>query len=296
MDILKGYSGTTSFVVPAGLTNATYETKVDGVVVGTTGNAAISGSVAEATLPYKAVSKEGQVTVELSFIWQSENYTLVNTEYVYTPILPLHEIGDIIDSGDEAEQRAIEMSVRHIIQAHCGQTFGNFVGKRKITGGGDAYLRLPQRLMSFTTINGSEYWQNSIALRGGGWYLVFKNYGVPTIRADFDGWHEDPYANSSVPIMPPRVRQHFLFTMHREYEIDGSWGWISVPSQVEEAARLLVNDYACGDSNYRDRFLTSMTAADWRIQFHDGAFSNTGNVRANQLLAEYVLRRGWTVI
>jgi hypothetical protein len=39
-----------------------------------------------------------------------------------------------------------------------------------------------------------------------------------------------------------------------------------------------------------------MTAADWRIQFYSGAYLRTGNVRADQLLADYVVTRGWGVI
>ena len=66
--------------------------------------------------------------------------------------------------------------------------------------------------------------------------------------------------------------------------------------QVKEAAKLLVNDYACAEQTYRDRYLTSMTAADWRIQFHSGAFLKTGNVRADQLLRDFVLKGGWAVI
>jgi len=80
------------------------------------------------------------------------------------------------------------------------------------------------------------------------------------------------------------------------YPISGVWGYEAVPESVKEAARLLVNDYACADSQYRDRYLTSMTAADWRIQFNSGAFVRTGNVRADQLLSEYVTTRGWGVI
>jgi hypothetical protein len=81
-----------------------------------------------------------------------------------------------------------------------------------------------------------------------------------------------------------------------QYNISGQWGWNSVPAAVQEAAALLAHDYACADVLYRDRYLTSMTAADWRIQFNAGAFSDTGNVRANQLLEEYVIKNNWVAI
>lgn len=215
---------------------------------------------------------------------------------IITPILPLSQIKHIVGEDFEDDEIAdIERAVRYIIQAHTGQFFGKYVGKRRISGSGDTFLRLPMRLISLASVNGNTYWNAALALRGGGWYLQSKTYGVPSIRADFDGWHENPYSNS-MPIVAPYSKTLFNFIKHAEYEVDGTWGWTTVPAAVQEAARLLVNDYACGDSTYRDRFLTSMTAADWRIQFHDGAFSNTGNVRANQLLAEFVLRRGWVVI
>lgn len=228
-------------------------------------------------------------------IYEYREYTPVS---VVTPILPFSEVRRILgDDATQDEVADVEKAVRHVIQAHTGQFFGRFVGKKSVTGSGDSFLRLPMRLISAVSVNGDSNWSHSLSLRGDGWYLRSKIYGVPSIRADWDGWHESPWGYSGrAPIVAPYSRKVQNFIENAEYVIDGEWGWKFVPAQVQEAAKLLVNDYACADSMYRDRFLTSMTAADWRIQFHDGAFADTGNVRANQLLAQFILRRGWAVV
>jgi hypothetical protein len=254
------------------------------------------------TLPFSLVQNDRNLKVHWKFNYVEDGSTYEFSEYqevsVVTPILSLAEVKKIIESDDDEEAVTIEKAVRYIIQAHCGQFFGRFVGKRWVTGSGENSIRLPSRLISLTSVNDGLIYNDGLSLRGNGWYLVGKTRGVPSIRADAWGWHETPYNTytSEVPIYAPSLGARALFLENVEYAIDGVWGWNSVPASVSEAAKLLVNDYACGDNNYRDRFLTSMTAADWRIQFHDGAFSNTGNVRANQLLADYVLRRGWVVV
>lgn len=257
------------------------------------------------SLPFKLVKNDHKLRVNWKFTYTENSTTYEYDESTYvevvTPILTPEEIRAILDDPDisyvatDEEVERIEKAVRYIIQAHTGQFFGKYVGKQSVTGSGDSYLRMPMRLISLTSINDNVTYANNLAVRGDGWYLKSKTWGIPSIRADYDGWHENPYT-SPAPIAAPYSSYTRPFLENVEYEIDGVWGWNSVPAAVKEAAKLLVNDYACADSSYRDRFLTSMTAADWRIQFHEGAFSNTGNVRANQLLAEYVLRRGWVVV
>lgn len=258
------------------------------------------------TLPFSLMQYDRSLRVNWKFpyVEDGEAYEYDDDTYVeiVTPILTFDEIRAILDdpeidySATDDEVYRIERAVRYIIQAHTGQSFGKYVGKKSVTGSGDSYLRLPARLISASSVNGNTFWQGSLALRGSGWFLRSKAYGVPPIRADWDGFNETTVYSSGAPISTPGSRLTHTFLQHVEYEIDGVWGWKAVPAAVKEAAKLLINDYACADTNYRDRFITSMTAADWRIQFHEGAFSNTGNVRANQLLAEFVLRRGWVVL
>lgn len=253
-------------------------------------------------IPFSLVQSDKELEIRWLFNYVEDNqvyeYNNITHVSVVTPILPLREVKNILgEEFDDEQAAAVEASVRYIIQAHTGQFFGKFIGKKNVTGSGEPYLRLPMRLIGLTSVNGNTYWNDGLALRGQGWFLQSKSVGVPTVRADYYGWHESAWGYSNrAPIVAPYSKSVINFIEHAEYEIDGVWGWNSVPAPVQEAARLLINDYACSDSMYRDRFLTSMTAADWRIQFHEGAFSNTGNVRANQLLAEFVLRRGWVVI
>lgn len=294
MEILKNHEPTIYFEVPFSLTTASFTVSKNGAQLGGSSPASVSNGVAAVSIPYAVTASDGDVTVTLTFLHQSQSYQQQKKLEVVTPYLSRRDIRYIV--GEEATNEEVEMiesSVRLIINAHCGQNFGKYIGSHSVTGSGEGVLRLPQRLISLTDINDNDYWANVVNLRGGGWFLQVKTVGVPTVRADLDGWHYDP---SRGVISTPWSGGYNSFLFNQEYVINGVWGWEDVPAAVREAAKLLVNDYACGDNNYRDRFLTSMTAADWRIQFHEGAFSHTGNVRANQLLSEYVLRRGWLVL
>lgn len=294
MEILKGYESEVSFMVPQAVPMATFRVKGPQGFIGGTFPVVPQNGFAKVKVPYFAVQEDGDIEIIIIFYLEGKRYEKSQTLTVVTPYLELHEIKKIIESDSDEDAREVESAVRHIINAHCGQNFGKFTGKLSVSGSGDNTLRMPRRLISYRSINNSTYWVQNFALRGGGWFLITKApHGPPSVRADYEGWHYNP--NSGVISAPP-LREFVSFVDNAEYVIDGVWGWNDVPEPVRQAAKLLVNDYACGDSLYRDRFITSMTAADWRIQFHDGAFSNTGNVRANQLLAEYVLRRGWVII
>lgn len=287
--------------VPVIANQGTMEVTVyDGDVVVFTGTTVVYDDGRYSTvLPFFLVQTDKQLKVNWKFNYSEGGATYEYDDFqeinIVTPIIPLAKVKEIIENDDDDAAATVEKAVRYIIQSHTGQSFGKYVGVKGVTGSGENSIRLPARLIKLETINGTQLLNSALAIRGNGWFLRGRSAGVPTLRADWDGWHENPYT-TSVPLSAPTRAARTLFVENSEYEINGTWGWNSVPAAVQEAAKLLINDYACGDTNYRDRFLTSMTAADWRIQFHDGAFANTGNVRANQLLAEFKLFRGWTVI
>lgn len=248
------------------------------------------GGAVEVQLPY--LQNEGKVIVDWTFLLDNENYTERTHYDVVTPLLTSREVRAIHPQATDDEVTKIEQAVRYIIQALTGQVFGKFVGTLEVRGQDDRALLLPARLTALKSVNGVSNVEPYFSVDDDGWTLRHYPWGVPPIKADYYGLHQHPGG----VIHNPNGVNLGVFWKNSVYEIEGTWGYLEVPQAVKEAAKLLVNDYACGEQAYRDRYLTSMTAADWRIQYHSGAFRETGNVRADQLLNEFVLKRGWAVI
>lgn len=309
MEILLGYITSVKFTVPSGVTLATFKVFNGTTQIGATANATIAGTLATCTLPYAAVAQEQDLRVELSFSFQSSSYTKNQYVSVVTPYLEVHEVQEVWPAATEAEAIEIESAVRHIINAHCGQTFGFIQNVSKtIEGHGEQALRLPTRLVTLTGLATltATLDINSVIIVSDGWYLK-KGWAEELTQIDSDSTYWSPMDGSNgifveeLPgrgpvIKPPTVEP--LATKWKDdypFKVTGNWGYLTVPSAVVEAAKLLVNDYACSEQLYRDRYLESIKASDWRLQFSANAWVSTGNVRADQLLSEFVLW-DWAVI
>lgn len=246
-------------------------------------------------VPYAFVGSERLMNVRWTFTYVEDGTEYTTTKQtpfsVVQPILSLDEVKSITNVTTDAEAIALERMVRHIIYAHTGQAFGLYVGVKVIKGAGSNTVQLPYRLLEISKINGIAVNMNAYTISQSGWYLTTPDYGVPNVKADYYGLHE---INGMVS--NPNGVSLEGFRRGWEYVIDGKWGWYEVPDSVKEAARILISDYSCQDSTYRDRYLATVSATDWQIQFNSGAFQQTGNVRADQLLSNYVLKRGWAVV
>lgn len=300
MELIKGYANEVKFSVPADLDEATF-TVTYGETTTAPASADIDAGVATATIPYAAVVENGLVQVQLDFTYQTNDYTQTKTANVATPYVDIWELRDIL--GTDTNAWKIEAGVRRIIDSHCDQTFTFSTKTVNVLSNGYDVLVLPERLITFTsmsvgvlplydteTATGDTTWlgQGVYTLTGDGWY-------IRAAQCDWPIYFPDPVIITTNPITNPF---HVLSKPYMNgvyYAVTGSWGWTDVPEDVREAARLLVNDYACNESLYRDRYLSEMSAADWAIKYMGGAYSNTGNVRADQLLAPYVKNK-WVVV
>lgn len=253
------------------------------------------------TLPFFLSQEDAELTITWKFTYQEngQNYEYNRESHVtvVTPYVPFSTLTDLF--GDELtapEIQQAERAARNVINAHCGQSFGRFTGVKTAVGQGEGDLALPARLIRLNEITtempGLELYGN-FDVAGDGWYISPRISGAPgySIKAD-----TSDFVSVTGVIHNPYGYRAGNFPKDARYSIDGVWGWEHVPEPVTEAAKLLVNDYAHEEAIYRDRYLESLTSPDWRIQFHSGAFRQTGNVRADQLLSDYVLKRGWAVI
>jgi hypothetical protein len=271
-------------------------------------------------IPYAAVMSEGNGQIKVQFAIDAVLREKFVPFEVVTPYLTIAQARKIL--GPEAtveEVMEVEQAVRYIINAHCGQSFGKKTKTNVVVGAGESALALPERLIRITGIKTLSAVLNPSALIviADGWYLKKKYYDPvssienTSIYWDGEGVYDDddfaleaPHGLGHTPdrfghgqiISAPGSFSGAKWKDDYPFSITGDWGYEAIPMAVVEAAKLLMNDYACAEQMYRDRYLDSIKSADWRLQYNDKAFLHTGNVRADQLLNDYVMKRGWAVI
>lgn len=227
-----------------------------------------------ASLPYSITSMDGPFQIEWTYSVEGLPYTRVETHRVVTPLFKADDLAyDTALNSLSADQVVrLESLVRKVIESYTGQTFGYRKGYVLALGRGDNYLALPERAISLDDTG-----FNSVA----GGFIV---------RPKSNGSLVDP--NIKVPAQEEAYYygypQNGTFSSNATFKIYGEFGWTTVPQDVKEAALILAEDFSCDESMWRDRYIKSIRAADWRFDFNDGAFAGTGSLAADQLLAKYV--------
>lgn len=253
------------------------------------------GSGFQVTLPWHITRQDRDVYLYWTVTYDSGNgpITVTDRQYVQivTPILPLEEIAAIMGVS-LAEKRQdvedIERRVRYAIQSYTGQNFGMFYGVMPARGTGSNILRLPAPLLQFAGMSFDGIYRPNygVTVSGDGWSLLGGSIIIDNIKQAPPEWMLDRFDYVGKIYNPLIYNQH-VFSERVEYKVEGTWGYDDTPGPVMQAARLLVQDYACDESLWRDRYINSIQAADWRLQFDALAFSGTGNVSADQILSGY---------
>jgi len=307
--------------MPFGFSGVTYTMTKNGVTSSPANPASSTATSVNVKIPYAQTVTEGEGIISITFTVDAIQHTKNVSFDVVTPYLTLTQARAILDDDTltDDEVMEVEQSVRYIINAHCGQSFGKRTKDVVVVGAGETALALPERLMTITGLKTLAAVLNPSAtiIIADGWYLKKKYYDAvsnienTSVYWDGEGVYDEPdfvleaphglghtpdrYGHGQI-ISAPGSFSGSKWKDDYPFTISGTWGYPAVPLAVVEAAKLLLNDYACGEQAYRDRYLDSIKSADWRLQYNDKAFLHTGNVRADQLLNDYVMKRGWAVI
>jgi len=248
-------------------------------------------------LPFFLVQYDRRLEVNWKFDYTENGETYhfedMTPVRVVTPLLSLAVIKQISPGMDDEAAKIIEGQIRHIIENITGQSFGYYVGPRAITGQGGKSLKMPMRLISIDGVETLQYVYNVSAytIISGGWYLMQNSASLMTVKEMPPEWSLD----AGPVIQTPYTAYYAGFRPYTKYIVTGRWGYTAVPAEVELAARLLVEEYACPEAAYRDKMLKSIKTGDWQIQMSSVSWETTGHVRADQLLSQFVLF-DWVVI
>lgn len=299
MEIYNGRPVTQRLTMPLGFSSPTLNILKDGTQVLAPINPEFGKNYVMAPIPYAATLVDGPLTIVVNFQIDSTRVTKEFTVNVTTPLYAdIDEIRDALGADEErftdAQLATAERRIRGVINKYTNQDFGRQEGTKKIVGTGESQLRLTDRLAVLTNISGPNVLVN---YSQDNQLAVIDNGSFYDVRGDgyFIGVATSIYGSYAYtnPIRDPdSTWDSGGFIENASYFVTGVWGWESVPSDVKEAALILIEDALCPDSEYRDRYVGNYKAADWRVEYSDRAFRGTGSVMADQLLDSY---RRWSM-
>jgi hypothetical protein len=175
-----------------------------------------------------------------------------------------------------------EKFARFMIQNYTGADFGKREGSVTAYGQDADVLFLGDRIISFASLkeNGKVVvdYANEINVFGYPVEITETGYSIRIVSDD------DINEGGKKDIVYPMKGS---FYNGYRYQINGIFGWKSVPEKVQSAALMLMKDYFGKDNIWRARYVNSVSFGDTDMQFSKLAFRGTGNFYVDKLLDEY---------
>jgi hypothetical protein len=84
------------------------------------------------------------------------------------------------------------------------------------------------------------------------------------------------------------LKSGVLFNSGTDYLIHLEIGYRVVPSDIQDAVKMLINDIACGKLEYFKRYITDYSTDQFKIKIDSAALSGTGNILVDKILDKYI--------
>jgi len=223
--------------------------------------------------------EDTQYDGEIYIYWSGENFERKTNVTVVSPIVPFNRLKTLFPDrdGDEEFFFELESSVRLIIESFTGTKFEYFKGIIKVPASGSA-LMLPVRAIDVYQIPGLP----SFRVSPNGRVVIGMNEQYLGIKeAPPEEFSFTTHGVITVPSWYRRIQTGNI------YDVYGEFGYLNIPEDVQEAALLLANDFACNDGIYRDKYIQTAKTELTNYVFANQAFTGTGNARVDSLLSKY---------
>lgn len=208
---------------------------------------------------------------------QTHEYTVVTA---YSTLDELKTLPSTADATDEDILIAARFA-KALIEEYTGQTFGLWYDEIWFDGNGQDTATINSRISSInelvhnaTVIYDSALDTNDITLTVS-----------PTAHAIRIESAPDVIVIPETEFVPGAG----VFHNNEHYKVTGWFGWSSVPTNISDAHKLLVDDWFCGESKWRKRYIEKIKLTrDSEITFDSRSFTGTGNFYVDKLLDPYV--------
>lgn len=230
--------------------------------------------------------------IEWSYILDSDPITQKEFINVSTPYASPGEIVDELGLGAEPSDinyfpyerlKTAERLARIQINNYTGRNFGKRVGSQSVYGKGSDTLIFPEQMISFTKVEQDDIVRYDSESN-------FNTFGFDVTLTE-TGQGLRILNNNQMDVQdgqaPPTLYWSpitYKFRDNSRFKIFGTIGYNYVPTEIKQAAFLLINDHLHNDSLWRQKYIDEIDTGQMKFKMRDSAFSGTGNLIADDIL------------
>lgn len=166
------------------------------------------------------------------------------------------------------------------INNYTGRKFGQYSGTQTAYGNGSDTVIFPERMTSFTKL-----WQDDELIYDSA--NNFNAYGYVLELTETGQGLRITNVESDIMVIPPSAYwkgEKLRFPNNSRLKVEATFGYKYVPSEVRQAALLLVSDNLHNDSLWRQKYIGEFNTGQMSVKLRDTAFTGTGNLFADDLL------------
>jgi len=233
--------------------------------------------------------------IEWSYTQDSDEVVEKEFINVATPYASPGEIVDELGLGVESSDvdyfpyerlKTAERLARIQINNYTGKNFGKRIGSQTIYGKGSDTLIFQEQMLAFTKVEQDDIvrYDSTIDYNtfGFGLTLTETGQGLRILNSN----QLDVQDNQSPPTLywdPIKYK----FKDNSRFKVYGTIGYNYVPSEIKQAAFLLINDHLHNDALWRQKYIDEIDTGQMKFKMRDGAFSGTGNLIVDDILDAY---------
>lgn len=242
------------------------------------------------------LSSSGIYRVKFTYQMSGEEYSQYQYINVYAPYTTyesfFEEYPEYIDKFQDVFDK-YELKVRNIINTYCGQSFDYFDNKTLTVDGNNhkvLHLPFPITTLKKVTVNYGDESQE----------VIHDSSSTGTVKLEKvrqPGHFESSYyirykatnTEFSTAFSEKSVAAVNKFSSNNSYRVEGDFGWKYIPSNVEQAANLLIADLMNDDSEFRRHGITNVSMDTVSFGMKSSFYETTGNIDADVLLMDYMM-------
>jgi len=234
---------------------------------------------------YRVEIFKGEATDEI--ILKEEYYELIR------PYVDPNTLGTT--ASEIAEYTILELVARSMIDTFVPEGFYN----KKITivgnGNGSDYFSLWERVYRVFKVyenNVLVYDRSTPDLGDYKYEITPDKTAIQRVREDVLELNRYESTAQNLPVASGDLGYYgyegISFPSGYDYTFVVDHGYITVPADIEYAAKLLIEDLKCGKLDYYKRYITAYNTDQFRIQFDKSMLNGTGNFLVDKILEKYV--------